>query len=312
MFERTVKMYTFKFVLAICGSFVILVDALTCPLSKTPDQADDDGSTTGATYRLYECIQSGSVTTCGVLIKEIEVPKGVLTNLNYNTSEGYSITTQYHDHDICYTWRHATRGCQSECNGQTVTKLSYTTSPSNDKVVKIDVKPKFSGKFRSCPISKRGDVIADKVAVDAFDCTNHPEGTETCTAVRKSIILNKDKLVNLDHDVNDYAVMLKFHGEELCASYRRVKLNETNYNCRSGCENMFDVKEKGELIAPYEEYVKNDGSQDEVKYKYIKFLNVTNFNETDSVSSAGYMVHQSHPFLLSAILVLLIGIIMKS
>ena len=158
-----------------------------------------------------------------------------------------------------------------------------------------------------CPMSDRGDVIADKIVIDVHDCTNHPEGNEQCTTLRKNMVLNKDKMVNINHDVNDYAVMVQFQGEELCVSLRRKKINETSFRCRSSCENMFDVEDKGEVIAPYEEYLNSDGK--DVKYKYMKFLNVTNFNETDT-NSAGYMTYQSHPLIFSMIMVF-IGMTMK-
>ena len=276
-----------------------MADALSCPLTSQYDDTYDDGSRTGAFLRIFDCTRKKQRlfyadfdTKCGGMVKEVEVKKGVLTDLKF-VKNGYSIMAQSFDRGTCFSWR-SENGCEIRCGSWSAVVLSYDSKTSSDveNVVRIDVKPKYSGKLRSCLLNDdpEEEGVADKIAVDVYNCTNngYSNRNEKCNMIKKGVVLRKDQLVNLNYDVNDYAVMLKFYGRDLCASCREYNVNYTFYRCHIECENMFDKggDDPGVVYRSYERVVK-------YPIKYLKFVNVTNFTEND-----GKMLKQNPFFLL--------------
>ena len=230
-----------------------------------------------------------------------------MTNLNYDTN-GYSIIVQYYDHSTCFSWSEKRFGCQQTCQEGTDIRLFYkSTADNKEKFIKIDLIPKLSGKPRSCPIHKGvDDFQAEQIAVDVYNCeaTRFPR-QHKCNLMIKSLVLPKDKLINLNHEVNGYSTMVKFYGQYLCGSLREYHINETSYRCRKKCDDMFeksgleednDIK-VGSLYISYERVETCEGkSCVEYGRRYLRFLNITSFTGNNDNMA------RQNPFLMALIM----------
>ena len=315
-------MFVIQLFLVFCCCVSAVADALSCPWD-TREPANDDGLTTGATLRIYECTREKDTRhqqsmemkmTCGDMVKEVEINKGVLLNYDKN---GYSIMVKSLDRSTCFSWRNESwfmPGCKFTCSDSPLLVLPVAYSSDLENVVRIDVVPKYSGKQRFCRMRNGiDDTVTDKIVVNAYDCIDRRfsvSGRETCNLIRKGIVVRKDELVNLNYLVNDYTVLLKFYGKELCVSSREYHVNYTDYRCRSACDDMFEKSkyefEDGRLVISYERaYLEYETSGVETGSKYLKFQNVTNFTGNDGRRS------KENQFLLLFLLTCTVTIFIK-
>ena len=211
-----------------------------------------------------------SPATCGNMEKEIQLVKGAATNLNY-MKNGYSIMAKLFGTQICVSYRYSARTssiigpvqsqkCKDKCfqDDATITyKQSGACSDTGSYcnfhyyLIKIEVVSKDDAIGNTCPLpsdGKVGNIGSARLLV--YDCIRASSGSKAACGGRpiKNVLLYRGISTNIDYDVNGYAVMAKFFGEDICVSYRRHSISKgALYRNTKKCEKKcFSIKETEE------------------------------------------------------------------
>jgi len=82
----------------------------------------------------------------------------------------------------------------------------------------------------------------ERAQVDVWNCIRSTRGSDACggKAVRSGVLLRRGVVTNLGYDVNDYAVMAKFFGNEVCVSYRSYTRSSDVSKCNEKCFSIYE------------------------------------------------------------------------
>lgn len=272
MYETYETMKMMKLIAFAClvSCFVKTLSAATsCPLPT-----GTGGSKTSVTLRLYECQKSSaySAANCGNMEKEIQLVKGATTNLNY-MKNGYSIIAKFFGTQICISYRYSSstssvigpvqsQKCEDKCF-QDDTTITYKQSGACSDtgsycnfvyyLIKLEVVPKDDAIGNTCPLPSDGKVgNIGRARLIVYDCIRASSSSKAACGGKpvKTVLLYRGIATSLNYDVNGYAVMAKFYGEDICVSYRGHSIRKgTSYRNTKKCEKKcFSIKETEETV----------------------------------------------------------------
>lgn len=243
----------------LCCFIKITQAANTCPLPTNGSSGDG----TEVTLRIYKCHQgsASSPNRCGSLQKEIKLKRGATTSLEYSP-QGYLVIGKYLGKEVCVSWRRLDRtltsfiGTQRDesCKASCFTDTEYATylmdgSCTNQgcwwqfNSLKFQVILPERGYGNKCPITEQGKSgNEERAQVDVWNCIRSTRGSDACggKAVRSGVLLRRGVVTNLGYDVNDYAVMAKFFGNEVCVSYRSYTRSSDVSKCNEKCFSIYE------------------------------------------------------------------------
>jgi len=233
----------------------------TCSLPT--EGRSGDGSV--VTLRIFQCFWrlASDPITCGGLLKEVKLERGVTMSLDYST-QGYDIIGKYFGGQVCVSWRRLDQTtssylstqreekCESTCFIDT-TYGTYLMDGSCEyggcwwlhRSLKYQVIMPDLGYGNTCPITEQGKIGSEeRVKIDVWDCIRTPRTEDACGGrpKRTGVLVRKGVLTNLGYDVNDYAVMAKFFGDEVCVSLRYYDRDDDVKKCNEKCFSTYENK----------------------------------------------------------------------
>ena len=240
----------------------------SCPL-----RAGTGGSKTSVTLRLYECLKpsASSPTNCGKMEKEFQLKKGVAESHLSLIKNGYLILVKFFGTQVCVSYRYSSstsstvgpiqsQKCESKCFQDDITVSYKQSGACSDTgsycnfvyyLIKLEVVSKDDAIGNTCPLppdGKVGKVGSARLLV--YDCIRASSSSKAACGGQpvKTILLHRGISTNLNYDVNEYGVMAKFYGEDICVSYRRHKIlqgisSQNTKKCEKKC---FSIKETEE------------------------------------------------------------------
>lgn len=255
--------------------FVYLVSCFVKTLSEPPScplPTGTSGSKTSVTLRLYECQKSSASSSinCGKMKEEFQLVKGVATSQNYMKNH-YLLMVKFFGTQVCVSYRYLSstssivgpvqsQKCESKCfqDDTTVTyKQSGACSDTGSYcnfmyyLIRFEVVSKDDAIGNTCPLpsdGKIGNIGSARLLV--YDCIRASSSSKAACGGKpiKTILLYRGISTNLNYDVNEYAVMVKFYGEDICVSYREHTIlkgisSQNTKECEKKC---FSIKETEE------------------------------------------------------------------
>ena len=210
---------------------------------------------------------------------------------------GYAVSARYDGRYTClaqrqysksnsyYTKSTISEKCKQTCylgdkrvlyNSETDCDQLNTCTPYN-KILKVVTTPgsAISPKIEQCPIYNTGKSGSmERVRINMWDCLKRAgSSSSTCGVkpIQSDILLKEGALTNLNKNVNGYAIMAKFFGDEVCVSLRRFDYYANKYTCEEDCESVY--KEDRWVSLTYNYQIWNSRVREYNSYKFYMTAN---------------------------------------